>query len=166
MQLAYPRHRQSNGRSFPLGATSPSSSDNSGREGTPFGQCGRASLLVGLAGHEMSLLIEKIVDLGVDRAELSRFETEAWLALVPANKFRRLENRHWRPGAQNRLDRPGSVGLQSPRPQTPAEYGALRHMRRSPQIQRMRGWGGRIRPSVWRNQNAPPADRLTRDGMK
>src|SRR5580698_11074502 len=114
MQLAYRRHRQSNGRSFPLGATSPSSSDNSGREGTPFGQCGRASLLVGLAGHEMSLLIEKIVDLGVDRAELSCFETEAWPALVPAKQFRRLENRHWRPGAQNRRDRPGSVGLQSP----------------------------------------------------
>jgi hypothetical protein len=36
-----------------------------------------------------------------------------------------LENRHWRPGAQNRRDPPGSVSLQSPRPQRPAECGAL-----------------------------------------
>src|SRR5208337_703620 len=41
-----------------------------GREGAPLGQCRRASLLVDLAGDEMALLIEMVVDLGVNRAEL------------------------------------------------------------------------------------------------
>ena len=36
------------------------------REGAPLGQCGRASLLVNLAGDEMALLIEMVVDLGVN----------------------------------------------------------------------------------------------------
>ena len=44
--------------------------------------------------------------------------------LVFARLFRRLENRHWRLGAQNRHDRPGSGGLQSPRRQRPAEHAA------------------------------------------
>ena len=37
-----------------------------GRKSAPFGQCGRASLLVDLAGDEMALLIEMVVDLGVN----------------------------------------------------------------------------------------------------
>ena len=37
-----------------------------GREGAKFGPCGRASLLVDLAGDEMALLIEMVVDLGVN----------------------------------------------------------------------------------------------------
>src|SRR5208337_5112189 len=41
-----------------------------GREGAPLGQCRRASLLVDLTGDEMALLIEMVVDLGVNRAEL------------------------------------------------------------------------------------------------
>src|SRR5208337_727040 len=41
-----------------------------GREGAPLGQCRRASLLVDLAGDDMALLIEMVVDLGVNRAEL------------------------------------------------------------------------------------------------
>jgi hypothetical protein len=36
------------------------------RKGAPFRQCGRASLLVNLPGDEMALLIEMVVDLGVN----------------------------------------------------------------------------------------------------
>jgi hypothetical protein len=35
-------------------------------ERSPLGQCGRASLLVDLAGDEMALVIEMVVDLGVN----------------------------------------------------------------------------------------------------
>ncbi len=37
-----------------------------GREGAPLGQRGGAPLFVNLAGDEMALLIEKIVDLGMN----------------------------------------------------------------------------------------------------
>ncbi len=37
-----------------------------GREGAPLGQRGGASLLVNLAGDEMALLIEMVVDLGMN----------------------------------------------------------------------------------------------------
>jgi hypothetical protein len=39
---------------------------NSSREGAPLGQCGGASLLVDLAGDEMALVVEMVVDLGVN----------------------------------------------------------------------------------------------------
>jgi len=44
----------------------PTLNRHSSREGAPLGQCGRASLLVNLAGDEMALLIEMVVDLGVN----------------------------------------------------------------------------------------------------
>ena len=50
----------------------------------------------------------------------------------------------------------GSGGLQSQDPQRPAECGALRRISRSLHIGGMRGWGGRIRTSGWRNQNPLP----------
>ena len=56
----------SNGRSSAHGAARPGPKRPLGREGAPFGQCGRASLLVDLAGDEMALLIEMVVDLGVN----------------------------------------------------------------------------------------------------
>ena len=37
-----------------------------GREGAPLGQRGGASLFVNLAGDEMALLIEMVVDLGMN----------------------------------------------------------------------------------------------------
>ena len=40
-----------------------------GREGAPLGQRGGAPLFVSLAGDEMALLIEMVVDLGMNRAE-------------------------------------------------------------------------------------------------
>src|SRR5271169_2988802 len=42
---------------------------------------------------------------------------------------------------------------QSQSPQRSAECGPLRRPWRSRRIPRLRGWGGRIRTSVWRNQN-------------
>jgi len=36
------------------------------RKSVPLGQCGRASLLVNVPGDEMPLLIEMVVDLGVN----------------------------------------------------------------------------------------------------
>jgi hypothetical protein len=92
----------------------------------------------------------------LNRPHASRSQGGANRSRAPAVKFRRLENRHWRPGAQNRRDPPGSVGLQFPRPQRPAECGALRRIWRSLPIPTMRGWGGRIRTSGWRNQNPLP----------
>ena len=41
-----------------------------GRDSAPLGQRGRASLFVYFASDEMALLIEMIVDLGLNRAEL------------------------------------------------------------------------------------------------
>ena len=57
---------QSNGRSSAYGVARPDLKRHSSREGAPLGQCGRASLLVNLAGDEMALLIEMVVDLGVN----------------------------------------------------------------------------------------------------
>jgi ABC-type sugar transport system ATPase subunit len=47
-------------------ATSSFAGDDLPRKGTPLRQCGRASLLVDLPGNEMPLLIEMVVDLGVN----------------------------------------------------------------------------------------------------
>jgi hypothetical protein len=49
--------------------------------------------------------------------------------------------------------RPIPAGLQSPRPQRPAEFGPPRPSWRSRRIPGLGGWGGRIRTSAWRNQN-------------
>ena len=57
---------QSNGASSTRSATCPLASDDLRCKGAPLGQCGRASLLVHLAGDEMALLIEMVVDLGVN----------------------------------------------------------------------------------------------------
>ena len=51
-------------------AICPRAIDDLRRKGAPFRRCGRASLLVNLPGDEMALLIEMVVDLGVNRAEL------------------------------------------------------------------------------------------------
>jgi hypothetical protein len=56
---------QSNGRSLCV-ANTPTLKRHLGREGTPLGQCGRASLLLELASDEMALMIEMLVDLGVN----------------------------------------------------------------------------------------------------
>ena len=56
---------QSNARSSARGATRPPSSHLS-CEGAPLGQRGRAPLFVDLAGDEMALLIEMVVDLGMN----------------------------------------------------------------------------------------------------
>ena len=37
-----------------------------GHKSVPLGQCGRASVLVNVTGDEMALLIEMVVDLGVN----------------------------------------------------------------------------------------------------
>jgi hypothetical protein len=50
---------------------------------------------------------------------------------------------------------------QSPRPQRSTERGPLRRSWRSLTIPRMHGWGGRIRTSVWRNQNPPTFAAMT-----
>jgi hypothetical protein len=47
-------------------AIHPIASDALRGEGAPLRQCNRASLLVNLPGDEMPLLIEEIVDLGVN----------------------------------------------------------------------------------------------------
>ena len=39
------------------------------REGAPLGQRGRTSLFENVAGDEMALLVEMVVELGVNRAE-------------------------------------------------------------------------------------------------
>ena len=57
---------QSNGRWVCAWRNTPTLRRHSSREGAPLGQCGRASLLVDLAGDEMALLIEMVVDLGVN----------------------------------------------------------------------------------------------------
>jgi hypothetical protein len=44
----------------------PRASQSLSREATPLDQRGRASLFVNLAGHEMTLLVEMIVDLRVN----------------------------------------------------------------------------------------------------
>ena len=44
----------------------PLTRDDLYRKGAPLRQCGRASLLVNLPGDEMPLLIEMVVDLGVN----------------------------------------------------------------------------------------------------
>ena len=49
-----------------LVGTRPLSNDNLHRKGAPLRQCGRASLFVNLPGDEMALLIEMVVDLGVN----------------------------------------------------------------------------------------------------
>jgi hypothetical protein len=59
------RRCQSNGRSSAPSATRKPKRPL-GREGAPLGQRGRTSVLVDLAGDEMPLLIEMIVDLGVN----------------------------------------------------------------------------------------------------
>ena len=60
------RRCQSNGASSTRSATCPLASDDLRCKGAPLRQCGRASLLVHLAGDEMALLIEMVVDLGVN----------------------------------------------------------------------------------------------------
>jgi hypothetical protein len=60
------------------------------------------------------------------------------------------------PDCQFGFRRPLPGGLQSPRPQRPADCGPLCRSSRSLRIPGMRGWGGRIRTSVWRNQNPLP----------
>jgi len=52
------RRCQSNGASSTRSAICPLASDDLRCKGAPLGQCGRASLLVHLAGDEMALLIE------------------------------------------------------------------------------------------------------------
>ena len=47
-------------------APRPPSNEDLRRKGAPLRQCGRASLLVNLPGDEMALLIELVVDLGVN----------------------------------------------------------------------------------------------------
>ena len=54
---------QSNGRSSALGDRP---KRRPGREGAPLGQRGGAPLFVDLAGDEMALLIEMVVDLGMN----------------------------------------------------------------------------------------------------
>jgi hypothetical protein len=44
----------------------PRASQSLSREAAPLDQRGRASLFVNLAGHEMTLLVEMIVDLRVN----------------------------------------------------------------------------------------------------
>ena len=53
-----------------LVGTRPLSNDDLRLKGAPLRQRGRASPSVNLPGDEMALLIEMVVDLGVDRAEL------------------------------------------------------------------------------------------------
>ena len=57
---------QSNCGSSTLNATRPLANDDLRRKGAPLRQCGRASLCVNLPGDEMPLLIEMVVDLGVN----------------------------------------------------------------------------------------------------
>ena len=57
---------QSNGEPPTRSATSLLASNDLPRKGPPLRQCGRASLLVDLPGDEMPLLIEMVVDLGVN----------------------------------------------------------------------------------------------------
>ncbi len=57
---------QSNGASSTRSATCPLASGDLRCKGAPLGQRGSASLLVDLAGDEMALLIEMVVDLGVN----------------------------------------------------------------------------------------------------
>ena len=57
---------QSNGRSSALGAARADPKRRLGREGAPLGQRGGAPLFVSLAGDEMALLIEMVVDLGMN----------------------------------------------------------------------------------------------------
>ena len=57
---------QSNCSSYAYGIARPDFKQPSGREGAPLGQFGRASLLVDLAGDEVALPIEMVVDLGVN----------------------------------------------------------------------------------------------------
>ena len=57
---------QSNGDSSTRSATRHRASGDLRRKGAPLRQCGRASLLVNLPGDEMPLLIEMVVDLGVN----------------------------------------------------------------------------------------------------
>src|SRR5208337_3378462 len=64
--LQHSRRCQSNGASSTRSATCPLASDDLRCKGAPLRQCGRASLLVHLAGDEMALLIEMVVDLGVN----------------------------------------------------------------------------------------------------
>ena len=66
LKLTRRRRCQSNGRSSTRSATCPLASDDLRRKGAPLRQCGRASLLVNLSGDEMPLLIEMVVDLGVN----------------------------------------------------------------------------------------------------
>jgi hypothetical protein len=47
-------------------AIRPRAIDDLRRKGAPLRQCGRASLLVDLQGNEMPLLIEMVVNLGVN----------------------------------------------------------------------------------------------------
>jgi hypothetical protein len=63
-----------------------------GRERTPLGQSGRAPLLVGLAGHEMSLLIEMVADLGIGvrRGERRRGAPASSPTLFGARPSRRV----------------------------------------------------------------------------
>ena len=62
---------QSNGRSSTHGAARPDPRP-SGREGAPLGQRGGAPLFVNLAGDEMALLVEMVVDLGLSPASSMR----------------------------------------------------------------------------------------------
>jgi hypothetical protein len=71
----------------------------------------------------------------------------------PPRQIPRLENRHWRPGTENRHDPPGSTVshlLVRRGAQNAGFSAAYREVRR---LADMRGWGGRIRTSGWRNQN-------------
>jgi hypothetical protein len=71
----------------------------------------------------------------------------------PPWQIPRLENRHWRPGAENRYD-PPVPSVSNPLVRIGAQNAvfsaAYREVRA---LADMRGWGGRIRTSGWRNQN-------------
>jgi NAD(P)H-dependent flavin oxidoreductase YrpB (nitropropane dioxygenase family) len=60
------RRRQSKRPSLTRWATRPLASDALCRKGAPLGQSSRASLLVDLPRDEMALLIEVVVDLGMN----------------------------------------------------------------------------------------------------
>ena len=60
------RRRQSNGDPRTRSATSSFAIDDLRRKDAPLGQCSRAPVLVDLPGDEMPLLIEMVVDLGVN----------------------------------------------------------------------------------------------------
>ena len=68
------------------GAARPHTQRPLGREGAPLGNRIGASLFVSLAGDEVALLIEMVVDLSMNGSRIfaasSCFETAAWPVLV------------------------------------------------------------------------------------